>query len=283
MFADRAPFTSGVNRTTIVQLALGASVAGAIGHADVCEKSLAFVPPSAMLAMASGAAPVFVSVRFCGALVVSTCCDPKDSDAGEMETAGAVPVPLSATACGLPLASSLIWTAAARAPVAAGVNVAVIVHVAFTASDAGQSLFCAKSAAFVPAMTIPPIVSEAVPVFFSVEDCDAVVVPTRTEPNASVDGVRVTAGAGVEPVPLRVTACGLPDASSVIVTLADRAPVAVGENVALMVHVALAASVPGQSFVCAKSPLTVIAAMVSGAVPLLVSVTGSAPLVVPTC
>jgi len=168
-----------VNRTTIVQLALGASVAGAMGHADVCEKSLAFVPPSAMLAIASGADPVFVIVRLCGALVVSTCCDPKDSDAGEMETAGAVPVPVSATACGLPLASSLIWTAAARAPAAVGVNVALIVHVAFTASDAGQSLVCAKSAAFVPEMTMPPIVSVAVPVFWSVEDCDAVVLPTR--------------------------------------------------------------------------------------------------------
>src|SRR5213079_152839 len=96
---------------------------------------------------------------------------------------------------------------------------------------------------------MPAIVSDAVPVFFSVDDCGALPVPTRTGPNARLVGVNKTAGAGVEPVPEIVTAWGLPGASSAIVTLPARPPAAVGENVTVIVQVAFAASEPGQSFV----------------------------------
>ncbi len=69
------------------------------------------------------------------------------------------------------------------------------------------------------------------------------------EPNARLVGDSVTAGTGVAPVPLSVRACGLPTALSEICTVAAREPVALGENVTVIVQVAFAASDPGQSFV----------------------------------
>ena len=130
------------------------------------------------------------------------------------------------------------------------------------------------------------IVSGAVPVFLSVDDCGALVVPISCEPNARLDGVSVAAGAGVPPAPLRASACGLPVALSEICTVAARGPVALGEKVTVMVQVALAARDAGQSLVCAKSlafaPVTAMPAIVSGAVPEFRSVDGCDALVVPT-
>jgi hypothetical protein len=51
------------------------------------------------------------------------------------------------------------------------------------------------------------------------------------------------------PVPERATVCGLPAALSVIVTIADRAPVAVGVKVTAIVQVAPAATLVPQAFV----------------------------------
>ena len=53
------------------------------------------------------------------------------------------------------------------------------------------------------------------------------------------------------------TACGLPAALSVTLTFADRAPVAVGRKVTLMVQVPEGATLGKQLFVCVKSPLFV--------------------------
>src|SRR5262249_56388942 len=61
----------------------------------------------------------------------------------------------------------------------------------------------------------------------------------------------------ISPVPLKLTACGLPLPLSVMLTLATRLPVAVGLNVTLIVQLALSASVAGltgQLLVWAKSP-----------------------------
>jgi hypothetical protein len=51
----------------------------------------------------------------------------------EMITCAFVPVPFSETDCGLPVALSAILNVAARAPVAVGVNVTLIVQLAFAA------------------------------------------------------------------------------------------------------------------------------------------------------
>jgi hypothetical protein len=94
----------------------------------------------------------------------------------------------------------------------------------------------------------------------------------------------------VVPVPLRLTVCGLLLALSVSVRVAVREPVAVGANVTLITQVPLAATeelvlqvVP---LAMAKSPGLVppnaMLVKVNDAVPLLVTVTALAVLVVPT-
>ena len=91
------------------------------------------------------------------------------------------------------------------------------------------------------------------------------------------------------PVPLRATDCGLLLALSVMETVALRLPLVVGVKVTLMVQFDPAASVldpVGQVVVWAKSPALVPARlmllMVRAALPLLVSVTVWAALVVLT-
>lgn len=70
--ALRLPVAEGVKVTPIAQLLPAASVLGLIGHVFVWAKSPAFVPPTPMLVMVSGAAPLLVSVTDCAALVVPT-------------------------------------------------------------------------------------------------------------------------------------------------------------------------------------------------------------------
>jgi len=211
--AARPPAAVGENVTEIVQVALATSDAG---QSLVCWKSPAFAPPRPMLVIVSGAVPVFLSVDDCEGLVVPISCEPNARLGGVSVAAGAgvPPVPLRASACGLPVALSETCTVAARGPVALGEKVTVMVQVALAASDAGQSLVCVKSVAFAPVMAMPVIVSGAVPEFRSVEVCDALVVPTSCEPNVRPLGVSVTAGA--VPVPVSATVCGLPAALSAI-------------------------------------------------------------------
>jgi hypothetical protein len=74
----------------------------------------------------------------------------------------------------------VIVTAALRAPVAAGVNVTLIVQLVFVASvdgDSGQVVVRAKSAAFVPLTTIVLIVSAPGPLLVTVTLCAVLVVP----------------------------------------------------------------------------------------------------------
>ncbi len=94
--------------------------------------------------------------------------------------------------------------------------------------------------------------------------------------------------AGAVPVPLKLTDCGLPLALSVSVRLPERLPVMVGVNVTLITQLPLAATevlvlhvVPVAA--TAKSPVAARLVKVSDAVPLLVTVTALAALVVPTC
>jgi hypothetical protein len=88
------------------------------------------------------------------------------------------------------------------------------------------------------------------------------------------------------PVPVKAAAWGLPAASSVIVTLAARFPVAVGLKFTLIVQFPAAATLAPHVFVSEKSPLfapvTAMLEMFSVAVPLLVSVTFCAALAVVT-
>jgi hypothetical protein len=103
-------------------------------------------------------------------------------------------------------------------------------------------------------------------------------------PKLTLAVLRLTLGA--VPVPLKPTTWGLPLALSVSVRLPERLPVAVGVNVTLITQLPLAATgavvlqvVPLAAI--AKSPVTPMPVKVKDAVPLLVTVTGVAALVVP--
>src|SRR3989454_3839805 len=215
---------------------------------------------------------------------------------GAKVTAGAMPVPARETVCGLPAASSVMFTVAARAPGAAGVNVNVKVQLADAATDppaSGQGVVpepaTAKSPGLAPARVMLVRLSVAVPPLVRVTVwARPLVVPTRWLPKATLFADNVTAGA--MPVPVRVIVCGLPGASSTMFSMALRIPVASGVKLTLIVQLAPGATEPaplGQVLPAAKAksaacaPVMVMLVRFSGAPPLLVSVTFCAALVVP--
>src|SRR5437667_12525333 len=93
---------------------------------------------------------------------------------------------------------------------------------------------------------------------------------------------REKSAAMLEPAPVRLTVCGLPEVLSVARRLPVRVPDAVGENVTLMAQVPPTATELPQLSVSAKSPLVEIVVIAKAAEPVFVSVTVCAALVVPT-
>src|SRR5207237_3765909 len=93
---------------------------------------------------------------------------------GRRMAAGAVPVPVRLTDCGLPAALSVMVIAPVRVPVAVGVKVTLMAQLAPAATDVPQVLVCTKS----PLATMLVTLSAAVPVLVSVTVCTALVVLT---------------------------------------------------------------------------------------------------------
>ena len=91
-----------------------------------------------------------------------------------------MPVPVTFTICGLPLALSVKLNEALRLPVADGVNVTPAVQVALgaTVAPVQVSALLAKSLAFVPPSVTAEIDRLAVPVLVTVTDRAALVVFT---------------------------------------------------------------------------------------------------------
>jgi hypothetical protein len=87
--------------------------------------------------MLKAALPVLLKVTVCAVLVTSTDWLPKARLVGERLTRAdvAVPVPERLTFCGLPVALSVRVTAALRVPLAAGVNLTLIVQLAPPATE----------------------------------------------------------------------------------------------------------------------------------------------------
>jgi hypothetical protein len=125
-------------------------------------------------AIVSVAVPVFVRVTVCAAEVIPTVSDPNAKLPVENETAGAVPVPESATVCGLPEASSAIDKVPLLAPVVVGVKVTVKVQLAEGAKVALQVVVLAKS----PLAAVEEMLRVAVPTFVKVTVWPPLVVPT---------------------------------------------------------------------------------------------------------
>jgi hypothetical protein len=197
-------------------------------------------------------------------------------------------VPLSATLCGLPEALSAKESEALRAPVALGVKVTLTVQVLLgvTVALVQVSVLLAKSPGLVPVRVTLVMVRLAVPLLVTVTDCAALVALISWLPKLTLVGEKLIPGA--VPVPLKPSVCGLSEALSANESEAVRAPVALGVKVTLTVQVLLGVTVaPVQvSALLAKSvelvPVRVTLVMVRLAVPLLVTVTDCAALLVLT-
>ncbi len=101
-------------------------------------------------------------------------------------------------------------------------------------------------------------------------------------PAASVaQAMGVRAGVAAVPVPDRVTLCGLPDALSATVSDPASVPAVAGAKITWTVQFALAATLEGQLFVSAKLPVVARVEIDRAALPVLVTTTGWAVLVVP--
>ena len=87
----------------------------------------------AMLLMVRLLVPTLVRVTVFAALVVPVATVPKFNLVGD--SFAVVPIPLSGTGCGLPLALSVTLSAALRVPVAVGLNVTLIVQLAAAARE----------------------------------------------------------------------------------------------------------------------------------------------------
>jgi hypothetical protein len=150
---------------------------------------------------------------------------------------GPIPVPVRFTCCGLPPALSVMFMVAERFPLAVGVKVTLKVQLAPTATVVPQSLVCAKSLGFGPAMAILVMTNVDWPVFVSVVVCAALVEPIGGLPKESLFGDRVTVVLELDvPLPVKLAVWGLLKASSETLKDATRVPKAVGVKVTFILH-----------------------------------------------
>ena len=139
-------------------------------------------------------------------------------------------------------------------------------------------MVCEKSPAFVPVMFTALTLRTVFRWFVKVVVNGLLAVPTVTEPKLRLVGLNET---GRIPVPFTVIVCGLFGALSVIVTVPDCAPVAVGENVMLILQVAPAAILVPQVFTWLKGAAVAMLMLVSATLWLLVRMTEAAVRLVP--
>jgi hypothetical protein len=117
--ALRAPLAPGVKVRLRVQLELGDRVVVPVAHVPtelVTAKSPAFVPLRTTLDTVNGPVPLLVMVNIWAVEVLFTIWELKITDEALRLTPGTVPVPLSATGCGDPLALSAITSDALLPP-----------------------------------------------------------------------------------------------------------------------------------------------------------------------
>jgi hypothetical protein len=260
--------------------------------AEACDRTvrtaLGWLSDSEMAMPVSPAVPVFLTVMVCAALLVPCVWLPKSSEVGVSVTIGArgaVPVPVSATVCGEPLALSATESVAAKLAVEAGVKEIEMVQLEPAASELPQLLVWLKSLGFAPPIVIPEIDSVALPVFLSVAVCAVAVVPVTAE-KLSDDGESEAAGAaGFVPVPLNVTVWGEPLASSATESVAVKLAAEAGVKLTEIVQLEPAASELPQLLVWLKSlgfvPRIVTPEIDRAALPVFLSVAVRVALVVP--
>src|SRR5437764_7450245 len=139
--------------------------------------------------MVKSAVPVFVSVTVIGVLAFDSSWLPEPGLVGAHPSPGAVPLPVSATVCGLPPALSTTDSVPVRAPETVGVKVTSMVQFAPAANVAGlvgqafaPELVAAKS----PETPNELMVKAAVPVFVSVTVIGVLAVDSSWLPRSRV-------------------------------------------------------------------------------------------------
>ena len=128
----------------------------------------------------------------CGVLSTLIACCGKVSVPGVAELGTVVPIPLSPTSVRAPGELSVIVMLPVRGPVAPGVKVTVIEHLAFGANCVPQGLGLGlgvvalgnspKSLAFAPVMLMPAMLRVPTPMFCKVTNCEAEVSLTPSFP-----------------------------------------------------------------------------------------------------
>lgn len=127
------------------------------------------VPVIEMPVMSNMEVPALVSVTLCASEVVPLAVDGKVRLLVLRVTEStAVPVPLSATVCGEPVAVSAMLRVALRAAAEAGLKATKTVQLAPDTSEAPQLFNSRNEVGFVPVIEIEERVTVAVPVFFTV-------------------------------------------------------------------------------------------------------------------
>jgi hypothetical protein len=128
------------------------------------------------------AAPALRKVTVCGALEVPRAWVGKIMLVADRLTigAGGMPVPVSATVCGLDglVELSVIFSVPVRVPVAVGEKVTFMVQLAPAATLPPQLSVSANSEAFVPVKATPDRVKAELPVLFKVMTWGGLVNPT---------------------------------------------------------------------------------------------------------
>jgi hypothetical protein len=192
--------------------------------------------------------------------------------------------------CGLPVALSVTVIDAARAPAAVGEKVALMEQAEPAArlpEPTGHvSPEIVKSPGLVPPNVTLLKVTGLFPLLVSVTLCAALVVPVLRKAKVRLAGLIPNVNVGTWPAPLSPMDCGLPVALSVREIEAVRAPLAVGEKVALIEQAEPAVKLDGHVLAeIEKSPGLVppktTLVKLTELLPVLVMITLCAALVVP--
>src|SRR5580704_4216745 len=229
--AVRTPVAVGVKVTVKPHVRVGVSTSGM--QKLVCEKSPALVPVMVALVRLIGTLPVLVMVAVCVKLANPTGCVLKPNLSGDRVAVAltASPLPERPTVCGLPVALSVMTTVPVRAPTAVGVNTTLILQVAGGVRNASvvQPLLVTRQS---PLSTTRSMVTGRFPVLVTtIVSARALVCPTAWSAKSSEAGVMVMVSDVATPVPDNEKLCGLADVLSVMVTVPERTPAAVGEKV----------------------------------------------------
>jgi hypothetical protein len=149
-----------------------------------------------------------------------------------------IPVPVSATVCGDPVALSVMVRVPLRAPDVVGVKMTAMAQFAPTAMAEPQVFVSLKS----PPAAMEVTATATEPELVRVTVCAVLLEPTASAVKVRLAGAKVTVGGGVVAVPLSVTVCGDPVALLAMVTVPAIVPTVVGLKVMLSRQLVFAAT-----------------------------------------